>query len=569
MTGWIGDPIAELTPNVFADADFAGCPITSRSTSGMHHALLGPRSSFPIAGQSRKQGCVSHSTPEAEVVAAADALRRTGLPALHIWNRLLVRDATLEFHEDNSTAVSTMKHGYSPAMKHIERTHGVCLRWLAERFIEPQCHLFYERTALMAADIYTKAFTTPSEWDHALRLVNHIDPTRFWQGKPKGPLKACADHMGSTHKGGVVFDYWTHNPWHGRASLDVPVPEGQGGEVLVPAAPCSMHRVPPPTYADIDDDSDEDDDEYDADEYAGTPSAKPDIDYTKHGADTKDDEFDADEYAGIPSAKPDIDVIPHDTKYAEVIDRPYARRRRIVEFCTNSDSRLGRVAPPNCEVVRLTIDDDLTKSDGLNKALAAVSDPDVEVLLFAAMPCTGGSQWQHLNWGRGPATQRKILAHRVVFEKLFRNFAKVAAAFSANGGRIAIEWPRACSYWSLTQVQSFLRKYSLVNYDFDGCMYGLCSTKGTTHGDPIKKPWRIMSDMKEFSGIRLRCTHAPSEHVRCAGVDTKTSEGYTDALALLIHRCFALYACTSGGSSTRLADTNTNINTDDDYVIDF
>ncbi len=71
---------------------------------------------------------------------------------------MLDRKVTIEFHEDNSNAVTTMKHGYSPAMKHLERTHGLCLRWLAERFLEPQCHLFYERSAFMAADIYTNAF---------------------------------------------------------------------------------------------------------------------------------------------------------------------------------------------------------------------------------------------------------------------------------------------------------------------------------------------------------------------------------------------------------------------------
>ena len=236
------------------------------------------------------------------------------------------------------------------------------------------------------------------------------------------------------------------------------------------------------------------------------------------------------------------------TKSAEVVDQPYARRRRIVEFCTNSDSRLGRVAPPNCDVVRLTIDDDLTTSKGLNKALAAVSDPNAQVLLFAAIPCTGGSQWQHLNWGRGLATQSKILEHREIFGKLFRNFVKVAAACDANGGHIAIEWPRACSYWPLKVVQSFVRKHSLINYDFDGCMYGLCSTNGHTLGDPIKKPWRIASNLADFSNLCRRCTHQPSEHVRCAGADTKQSEGYTDALANSIHRCFASYACSLGRS---------------------
>ena len=40
MTGWIGDPPEMLAPHIFADADFAGCSKTSRSTSGAHLSLL-------------------------------------------------------------------------------------------------------------------------------------------------------------------------------------------------------------------------------------------------------------------------------------------------------------------------------------------------------------------------------------------------------------------------------------------------------------------------------------------------------------------------------------------------
>ena len=72
-----------------------------------------------------------------------------------------------------------MRAGYSPAMRHIGRTHGVCLRWLAQRFKETSTHLYYERSALQAADIYTKAFRVPSEWDRVLRLINVLDPPRF------------------------------------------------------------------------------------------------------------------------------------------------------------------------------------------------------------------------------------------------------------------------------------------------------------------------------------------------------------------------------------------------------
>ena len=69
--------------------------------------------------------------------------------------------------------------------------------------------MFYERSALMAADIYTKAFSGAPEWQTAMKLVNHLDPKLFWGG-PGGGDKAV---MPSTHKGGVSFNYWTPNPW--------------------------------------------------------------------------------------------------------------------------------------------------------------------------------------------------------------------------------------------------------------------------------------------------------------------------------------------------------------------
>ena len=84
LTGWVGDAAESITPHLFADADFAGDGKTSKSTSGVQLLLLGPSTFFPITGQSKKQGCVSHSTPEAEVVAAEHALRTIGLPCLDL-----------------------------------------------------------------------------------------------------------------------------------------------------------------------------------------------------------------------------------------------------------------------------------------------------------------------------------------------------------------------------------------------------------------------------------------------------------------------------------------------------
>ena len=70
MIGWVGDELSALQPHLFADADFAGCTSTQRSTSGYHFAIRGPNTCFPITGVSKRQTCVSHSTPEAELVSA-------------------------------------------------------------------------------------------------------------------------------------------------------------------------------------------------------------------------------------------------------------------------------------------------------------------------------------------------------------------------------------------------------------------------------------------------------------------------------------------------------------------
>merc|ERR1712207_76472 len=84
LIGWVGDPLGAIRPHLFADADFAGCIDTQRSTSGAHLVLRGPRTSFPIAGYSQQQGCVSHSTPEAELVAFDSVLRKLGIPGMLI-----------------------------------------------------------------------------------------------------------------------------------------------------------------------------------------------------------------------------------------------------------------------------------------------------------------------------------------------------------------------------------------------------------------------------------------------------------------------------------------------------
>ena len=58
MTGWVGDKACDLNPHVYADADLAGCLDSPKSTTGVHMAVEGPNTRFPLSALSKRQGCV-------------------------------------------------------------------------------------------------------------------------------------------------------------------------------------------------------------------------------------------------------------------------------------------------------------------------------------------------------------------------------------------------------------------------------------------------------------------------------------------------------------------------------
>ena len=182
-----------LTLDVFADADFAGCRFTKRSTTGGFLCAMGKGSTFfPLSFVSKRQSCVSHSTPEAEIVAADHVMRLMGIPALDVWETILPSEVEgFTFHEDNTTMISVCNTGRNPTMRHIGRTHKVSIAWLHERFAEELHRLEYEFSDRMRADIFTKAFPDPLKWAHAIDLIGVLDHPK-WVAHPApvtgGPL---------------------------------------------------------------------------------------------------------------------------------------------------------------------------------------------------------------------------------------------------------------------------------------------------------------------------------------------------------------------------------------------
>ena len=113
---------------------------------------------------SQRQTCVSHSTLEAEIVAADLALRKELLAALPLWETLLGRQIKCLFLEDNQAVCKVIKAGGSMKLMHLPRTHRIDAAAVSEQFSRGIVDLQYERTRDQAADIGTKRITDPLSW---------------------------------------------------------------------------------------------------------------------------------------------------------------------------------------------------------------------------------------------------------------------------------------------------------------------------------------------------------------------------------------------------------------------
>jgi hypothetical protein len=205
MIGKVGDAMDDLVLGLYADADFAGCPITLRSTSGVFLRVEGANTSFPLAGMSKKQTCVSHSTPEAEIVAADLATRSQGLPALCLWETILDRYVGLNFYEDNQACIQVVGTGKNPTMRHMGRTHRVDVKWLHETFADNGFRMGYIQSDDQAADIFTKAFTSKEKWSVVTWLIGHISRENLVKPRPPVPekVKPKFDKLGNIILGAV------------------------------------------------------------------------------------------------------------------------------------------------------------------------------------------------------------------------------------------------------------------------------------------------------------------------------------------------------------------------------
>jgi hypothetical protein len=82
----------------------------------------------------------------------------------------------------------------------------------------------------------------------------------------------------------------------------------------------------------------------------------------------------------------------------------------------------------------------------------------------------------------------KIEGHCRDFRLLWSNFEIMARAVMDIGGRVVIEWPERCKYWTENPVMRFVKQHDFVDSIFHGCAYGLVAKHNLPIGPPMKNP---------------------------------------------------------------------------------
>ena len=137
-------------------------------------------------------------------------LKAVAIPFVDIAEKIMPNVRGV-IHEDNTTAIQTIKTGKNQTMRFLSRSNGVSIQMLHENLNgnNPSVPYIveYTDTSLMVADGHTKGFTDPKKWKHAQTMVGVMDPTlladrmrmqkKYFGVKDKIPKDEAAECIGA------------------------------------------------------------------------------------------------------------------------------------------------------------------------------------------------------------------------------------------------------------------------------------------------------------------------------------------------------------------------------------
>ena len=155
---------------VYTDADFASCPLSSKSTSGIFVVAKTGDCVFPLHWVSRKQSSTARSTTEAETISLATAMFSEVENLQGHLAEILGFEIPVHYMQDNSTVITILKAGYSAKLRHMPRVHRVNVASVSERLTEPNVQITFCPTKEQRANGFTKVIS-PQEWSAMLEQL--------------------------------------------------------------------------------------------------------------------------------------------------------------------------------------------------------------------------------------------------------------------------------------------------------------------------------------------------------------------------------------------------------------
>ena len=109
----------------YSDSDFASCPWTAKSTSGIVVGVQTGSAFFPLHWQSKKQSSVARSTSETEAIALAATMFGETLHIQQMLEHLFEISIPCFFEQDDEAVIRIIGNKYSTKLRHCNRVHRV------------------------------------------------------------------------------------------------------------------------------------------------------------------------------------------------------------------------------------------------------------------------------------------------------------------------------------------------------------------------------------------------------------------------------------------------------------
>ncbi|GJW25775.1 ribonuclease H-like domain-containing protein [Tanacetum coccineum] len=191
----------------YTDADWAGCPVTRRSTSGYCVFL----EDNILSWSAKQQVTLSHSSAEAEYRGVANVVAKMA------WIRNLLRElhtplftATLVYCDNVSAVYLSTNHVQHQRTKHIE----IDIHFVRDYVASGQVRVLHVPSRFNFADIFTKGLPTALFIDFRFKLV------RYQNQRMRNPPREERCFFSWAFARQITDDPWSEflSPIHGPSS---------------------------------------------------------------------------------------------------------------------------------------------------------------------------------------------------------------------------------------------------------------------------------------------------------------------------------------------------------------